>query len=399
MSQPHQARIGLDNPIFSGRLRPAQFAEPAPSKPHWQQPADTVGQPVVVPKLSMARITTTRQPARISYRDAVVLERPEVQLQPLLAQAQPIQSATIVHHEQIVEPVPAVEPIVEQLRVEPVAAPAESKISRLVIAQTKASEATTLLKQWLTTVKKPSLDHPLVQKLRNVPGELHQMSGLQVIFVALAGFIMAIGLTVSFQAWQTNHSAAAKVEALSQKSQSGSTDEPKVQAPGTPPSTSKPSTPSINSYQVPASHPRYIDIPKLDVHARILSLGLTKDGALATPGNVFDTGWYNGSSLPGQAGAMLIDGHVSSWTTNGVFYGIKTLKAGDTIQVSNGQGTVFNYQVVKTQIFDHDQVDMQSAVQPVNPGKPGLNLITCTGDVIRGTNEFNERVIVYAEQL
>jgi hypothetical protein len=42
---------------------------------------------------------------------------------------------------------------------------------------------------------------------------------------------------------------------------------------------------------------------------------------------------------------------------------------------------------------------MQSAVTPIYADKPGLNLITCTGDVIKGTNEFSQRVIVYTEQL
>ncbi len=145
--------------------------------------------------------------------------------------------------------------------------------------------------------------------------------------------------------------------------------------------------------------PRYLNIPKLGVHARVLSLGILNNGALATPHNVFDVGWYNESSLPGQPGAMLFDGHVSSWTSHGVFYGIKKLVGGDIVQVVRGDGTTFSYKVVKSQTFDHDNVDMNSAIKPVDPTKPGLNLITCTGDVIKGTNEFNQRVLVYTEQM
>jgi sortase (surface protein transpeptidase) len=93
---------------------------------------------------------------------------------------------------------------------------------------------------------------------------------------------------------------------------------------------------------------------------------------------------------------MLIDGHVSSWTAHGIFYGIKNLIPGDIIKIQRGDGTVFVYNVVRSQVYQSGNVDMTSAMSPVTPGQPGLNLITCTGDVIPGTSEFNERIVVYA---
>lgn len=162
------------------------------------------------------------------------------------------------------------------------------------------------------------------------------------------------------------------------------------------PSTLKPSPNAFASYVVAPNLPRYIRIPKLSVQAIIRPLGLTATGQLATPDNVYDTGWYTKSSTPGQPGAMVIDGHVSSWTTNGVFYGLKTLRTGDTIQVERGDGSIVSYSVVKEQVYDYQQVDMSALLSPVEAGKPGLNLITCTGDVIKGTNEFNERIVIFA---
>lgn len=162
------------------------------------------------------------------------------------------------------------------------------------------------------------------------------------------------------------------------------------------PSTTKPALDAFASYTVAANLPRYIFIPKLSVQAIVRPLGLTANGQLATPDNVYDTGWYTGSSTPGQPGAMVIDGHVSSWTTNGVFYGLKTLEAGDTIQVEQGDGVIINYSVVEKRVYDYQQVDMSAVLSPVDTSKPGLNLITCTGDVIKGTNEFDERIVIFA---
>jgi sortase (surface protein transpeptidase) len=162
------------------------------------------------------------------------------------------------------------------------------------------------------------------------------------------------------------------------------------------PATVKPTPKAVTSYTVPANHPRYLTIPKLGVNARVLPVGLTNSKAIGTPSNVYDTAWYDATSLPGQPGATLIDGHVSSWTTHGVFYNLKSLVPGDKIEIQTGNGDKYIYQVIKTQIYDTANIDVNSLLKPIDPTKSGLNLITCTGDVIKGTNRFNERVVVYA---
>lgn len=226
-----------------------------------------------------------------------------------------------------------------------------------------------------------------------------RMSPLQYALTAMALLIFGIGIFVTLMTIQTNHTAAVQVEALAKQANNqpaaagGTTTQAAV------PSTTPPKPAAVANYVVAPDLPRYLNIPKLGVHARVLSLGVLSSGALATPNNVFDTGWYNESAKPGQPGAMLIDGHVSSWTSHGVFYGLRTLVPGDTIQVERGDGTVFTYKVVKSQTYDANNVDMQAAVTPVVAGHPGLNLITCTGQVIHGTSEFNQRVIVFAEQV
>jgi sortase (surface protein transpeptidase) len=155
---------------------------------------------------------------------------------------------------------------------------------------------------------------------------------------------------------------------------------------------------ATDDYIVDPNLPRYLIIPKLGVNARVLSVGVDSKGALETPNNIYDTAWYDQSALPGQPGAMLIDGHISSWTAHGVFYGLKTLSAGDIIKIQRGDGVIFSYQVIKTQIYNFSNVDMAAAMSSIDPAKAGLNLISCTGDVIPGTNEFNERIIVFATQ-
>jgi sortase A len=168
---------------------------------------------------------------------------------------------------------------------------------------------------------------------------------------------------------------------------------------GVAPKTNKPTQAFVANYTVPPDLPRYISIPSIGVHAIVGAVGLTRVGAIGTPDNVYNTDWYDRSSKPGQLGAALIDGHVSSWTTDGVFYNIKKLVAGDKIQIQLGNGSLINYSVVKSQIYPNTDVNISAALSSVNPNVPGLNLITCTGDVIKGTNEFNERIVVFAQQV
>lgn len=168
--------------------------------------------------------------------------------------------------------------------------------------------------------------------------------------------------------------------------------------PNTAPSTDEPSPENFNSHQVAPDQPRYISIPAISVSAIVKPTGVSADNQIMSPTNVYETGWYNGSTKPGQAGAMLVSGHVSSWQTSGVFYDLKLLQPGDQITIERGDGAKFIYTVSKSETYDAGNVDMEAAMSPIDPNKPGLNLITCAGKVIEGTNEFDKRIVVFAEQ-
>jgi hypothetical protein len=219
-------------------------------------------------------------------------------------------------------------------------------------------------------------------------------SKLQLSLKLIAVCMVLTGGYVSLVGWKSDHIAQVQAAKLTsqanQVAQQGSASSALA--------TVKPPPAAVSKYVVAPNLPRYLIIPKLGVHARVLSVGVTATGAMATPNNVYDTSWYNESAGLGQPGATLIDGHVSSWTSHGVFYGIKSLVAGDTIQAQRGDGTMYSYKVVTSKIYSAGQVDMTAAMTPIVTGQSGLNLITCTGDVIPGTSQFNKRIVVFAEQ-
>lgn len=162
------------------------------------------------------------------------------------------------------------------------------------------------------------------------------------------------------------------------------------------PETTKPRRDEVDNHTVPADSPRLIYIPKINIAARVFSVGLDAQNRIGIPRNVNDAGWYDKSVKPGQPGAVVIDGHVSSQSSRGVFYNLKRLEEGDEIVLERGDRTTIRYTVASTKTYDFDKVDMQAVLTSVHSGKPGLNLITCGGEVINGTHRFDKRLVVFA---
>jgi sortase (surface protein transpeptidase) len=225
-------------------------------------------------------------------------------------------------------------------------------------------------------------------------------SKLQLAMLSVAALTILAGGYLSFIGWHSANVSQKQAVSLTKLANQAyanglGVSSKKVNAPSTTPIPSS----VVAAYSVAPNLPKYLIIPKLNVDARVLAVGVTSSGAVGAPEDIYDTAWYNESAEPGQPGAMLIDGHISSWTAHGVFYGLSSLKPGDTIRVERGDNTMFSYSVVKTAVYPVSNVNMEAALTPVVAGQPGLNLISCTGDVIPGTNSFNERIVVFATQI
>jgi LPXTG-site transpeptidase (sortase) family protein len=234
---------------------------------------------------------------------------------------------------------------------------------------------------------------PTAQKHRR-PIRLVYIFRRQSLMYAGAVLVFALGLYVSFSGLYANKRVAVQVQTLQKQAvkgaATGSTDET------VPPSTEKPSAAAVRGYAVSPLNPRYIDIPKLKVHSRVLAMTVDRKNELQAPYGIYDAGWYNASSHPGENGAMLIDGHSGIGSTHGIFHDLTKLVAGDPITIKRGDGQVFTYKVVDVKVQDVGAVDMGNLLVSADTAKPGLNLITCAGDQIPGTFSLKQRVVVRA---
>lgn len=209
----------------------------------------------------------------------------------------------------------------------------------------------------------------------------------------LAAVVFLAGAYVVFDGYRTNRQIKTQVQQVSAAVDNGGATTSEGLPSETPPSD------SIENYKVAADMPRFLEISSLGVKSRVVRMGVTPDGAVQAPSNIYDSGWYDGSAKPGQPGAAFIDGHVSGYTQPGVFKQIKNLKQNDTMKVEMGDGTQYSYKVVKVESYPADSVDMTKVLAPVTVGKQGLNIMTCGGSFDNSTHQYKERVVVFTERI
>ncbi|MDB5162501.1 MAG: hypothetical protein JWN28_108 [Candidatus Saccharibacteria bacterium] len=156
---------------------------------------------------------------------------------------------------------------------------------------------------------------------------------------------------------------------------------------------------AIKTYTVPADEPRVLRIDSLSLNAKVRPMAINSVGAIQAPVNIYDGGWYSGSSKPGTPGAVFIDGHASGATRKGLFAYIDTLKNGTTISLERGDGQLFNYKVVHVETLPKESVDMYKVLHTYGDVDEGLNLMTCTGTWLPNEKTYDKRAIVYAERV
>ena len=161
-----------------------------------------------------------------------------------------------------------------------------------------------------------------------------------------------------------------------------------------------------DEYTVPASYPRYVSIPSLNINkARVVQIGIIKNtNQLDSPISIHDAGWYTASAKPGAgAGAILMDGHNGGPNYGGIFEKLGNVVAGEKIIIERGDGEVFTYEVRDNRQMKLSEINdpsnkygMSTMLESIEGGKEGLNIITCVGNWIQNSQTFDSRVMLRA---
>jgi LPXTG-site transpeptidase (sortase) family protein len=148
---------------------------------------------------------------------------------------------------------------------------------------------------------------------------------------------------------------------------------------------------------LPKSSPILISIPSLGVKAKLIQLGLQKNGMIEVPKTGIVGGWFTGAPTPGEIGPAIIAAHVDMGGKKGIFFNIKKMKKNDLIRVLRSDGKTVNFQVDSVKTFLKDDFPTQLVYGDLNFA--GLRLITCGGGFDAKIGHYKSNVIVFARMV
>lgn len=143
------------------------------------------------------------------------------------------------------------------------------------------------------------------------------------------------------------------------------------------------------------SVPSRLRIPKLHVNSPIMRLGLNADRTIQVPplSRPNMTGWWDGGPTPGEKGASVILGHNIGNGRPSVFEKLGTLKPGDRVEVTRGNGSVATFEVTKLEEIPKSSFPTQKVYGKLS--YPGIRLITCGGRFDASWGHHVDNIIVY----
>lgn len=144
-------------------------------------------------------------------------------------------------------------------------------------------------------------------------------------------------------------------------------------------------------------YPVRVRIPDVGVDADVIDLGLNTDGTLEVPDDFDQTGWYTGRSVPGNIGPSVVVGHVDSTSGPAVFYRLRDLEPGHTIEIHRSDGLVALFRVSDTALVAKDKFPTEQVYGAT--AEPTLRLVTCGGDFDRSVRSYKGNFIVFAQHV
>jgi hypothetical protein len=154
--------------------------------------------------------------------------------------------------------------------------------------------------------------------------------------------------------------------------------------------------PGDPSPDVPVAAPVRLVVPDAGMDAPVDPVGVTPDGLLQLPDDVYRIGWYRFSPAPGQPqGSAVLAGHVDSWNQGlGALSRLRAVEPGQPIAVTDAAGQVTRWQVVTRQLVVKQQLPLPELFTRDGPAR--LVLLTCGGPFDERLRSYRDNLVVVA---
>lgn len=141
------------------------------------------------------------------------------------------------------------------------------------------------------------------------------------------------------------------------------------------------------------SMPLELRIPAISLSVSLGTLGLNSDGTVQVPTVIQQPGWYRLGPSPGQIGSAVILGHVDSSEGPAVFFKLRSLVAGDIVNVALADGVVAKFRVSSVATFLKTSFPDDAVY--TSHGYSALQLVTCGGAFDTQTGHYLSNVVVF----
>lgn len=169
-------------------------------------------------------------------------------------------------------------------------------------------------------------------------------------------------------------------------------DLPVRPAPPAPRTAVRPTPAPTAPVELARSAPVALRIPAIGVSVFVSQLGLNPDQTVEVPTDFQVPGWFRLGPSPGQVGSAVILGHVDSQLGPAVFFNLRRLVPGDTVEVALADGVVADFAVTAVAMYPKDQFPAQQVYG--SHGYPGLQLVTCGGSFDARTGHYLSNIVV-----
>ncbi|GIP35067.1 class F sortase [Paenibacillus sp. J2TS4] len=156
-------------------------------------------------------------------------------------------------------------------------------------------------------------------------------------------------------------------------------------------------TPSlpINQADVEGIMPVRLEIPAIQIDANVIPVPILPNGQMGVPKQFDQVGILSPWTLPGEQGSAAISGHFDHYTGPAIFYGLKKLKPGDLIILSDSLEKKLTFTVQSVEVFKTSEAPLDRIFNTAD--KSYLNLITCAGKFNKKTQEHAMRLVVFTQ--
>jgi len=141
------------------------------------------------------------------------------------------------------------------------------------------------------------------------------------------------------------------------------------------------------------STPVQLRVPAIALDVSLSTLGLNLNGTVQVPTDIQQPGWYRLGPSPGQEGSAVILGHVDSHQGPAVFFKLRSLVAGDLVDVSLADGVSVQFKV--TYVAQYLKASFPDQLVYAGHGQSTLQLVTCGGAFDAQTGHYLSNIVVY----